>query len=298
MSISNGLSLRERDVGGSVSETVRELTPPFPHGRRRVAILIHGYNNTLDAARRGYDAFGDHLIALGPAAGALLADIGGLYWPGDADLGSVSFISYPLELLPARESARKLAIFVRTLAGPGGTPMEIYFVCHSLGNRVVLEVLDLLAVEPAPLVQVAIVVLMAAAVPVEMVGAGGRLLPGVTLPDKRLVLYSRDDNVLHWAFPLGETLGGEGLFPTAIGRFGQPPGVWTARRELAGNDHSDYWPDRRVAVLVADILGVPVTREIEESSPATRKLPDLTSLATREVAPRELPQFTSASMNP
>jgi hypothetical protein len=288
VSIRNGFTLRDRSVGGSVSEAVRELTPPFPQGRRRVVILVHGYNNTQDAARRSYNAFTDDLTTLSPAAGSLLADIGGLYWPGDVALGPLSFISYPTEIAPALESARKLATYLRMLAGPGGTPTEIFFVCHSLGNRVLLEVLDLLAADPPWLVQVATVVLMAAAVPVDMVGARGALRPGATLPGKTLVLYSRDDNVLHWAFPLGEAAAGEGLFPTAIGRFGQPPGVWTERRELAGDDHSDYWGDRRAAVLVAGALGVPVPRTIEAQVLAPRKLPGPTPLAPREIATRDL----------
>lgn len=284
----NELTLRERPVGGAVGDAVRELTPPFPQGRRRVVLLIHGYNNTEAAARRSYDKFTDDLGALGPSAGAVLADIGKLYWPGDADLGPLSFLSYPFEIAPAEESAEKLAMYVRTLAGPGGTPTELYFVCHSLGNRVVLELLDRLASEPAPLGHVAAAVLMAAAVPVGMVGDDGELLPGATLPGRTLALYSRDDNVLHWAFPIGETAAGEGFFPTAVGRFGQPPGLWAEREELAGNDHGDYWGDPRAAVRVARLLGAAVPREIGPAAIAGWQLPAAPEVAPREIAAREL----------
>jgi hypothetical protein len=289
VAVSNELTLRERSAGGSVRDAVRELTPPFAQGRRRVVLLVHGYNDTEDAARRSYDAFTDDVDALGPGARALLADIGKLYWPGDAGLGPLSLLSYPSEIAPATECAEKLAAYLRTLAGPGGTPTEFYFVCHSLGNRVILELLDRLAATPAPLGQVTAVVLMAAAVPVDMVEDDGPLFPGATLPGKTLALYSRDDNVLRWAFPLGETAAGEGLFPTAVGRFGEPPGVWTERQELTGDDHSDYWGDPRSAARVARLLGVVVAREIEAVAPAERALPAAVSPAVREIGVRGLP---------
>ena len=285
----NELTLRERRAGGPVREQVREVTPPFPQGRRRVVLLIHGYNNTEDAARQSYGEFTDDLAKLGPAARALLADIGKVYWPGDTDLGPISFLSYSFEIAPAKESARRLADYLRTLVGPGGTATEIYLVGHSLGNRVILELLDLLAASPARLGHIAGACLMAAAVPVDMVEEGGRLLPGATLPGKTLTLYSSDDGVLHWAFPLGETAAGEGFFPTAVGRFGQPPGVWTARRELAGDGHGDYWPDPRAAVLVARFLGIAVPQEIEAVALAGRALPAVVEPTTRAIGGRELP---------
>lgn len=292
MALSHALSLRERPAGGAVSDRVSELTPPFPQGRRRVVLLVHGYNNTESAARRSYDLFAGDLAALGAGGRAALDDIGGLYWPGDADLGPVSFLSYPLEIAPAKATAERLAEYLRTLAGPAGTPTEIYFACHSLGNRVLLELLDLLAAEPAPLGHVAGAVLMAAAVPVDMVDAGGPLESGATLPGRTLVLYSRNDRVLHWAFPLGETAAGEGFFPTAVGRFGQPPGAWTERQELAGDDHGDYWADPRAAARVARLLGVAVPREIEAAALAGRKLPAATQVGRRETVTRTTPART------
>ncbi len=283
----NELTVRDSPEGGSVADMVRELTPAFPQGRRRVVLLIHGYNSTEDAARQSYEKFTDDVGALGPSARALLADMGKVYWPGDAALGPLSCLSYPFEIGPAKGSAEKLAAYVRGLVGPAGTPVELYFVCHSLGNRVLLELLDRLAGDPAPLGHVAAVVLMAAAVPIDMVGDDGALLAGARVPSKTVVLYSRDDNVLHWAFPLGETAAAEGFFPTAIGRFGQPPGLWSEREELAGDDHSDYWGDPRAAVRVARLLGAAVPREIGAAAVAARKLP-AAEAPVREIGAREL----------
>ncbi len=284
----NELSVRQDPVGGDVRDRVCEVTPPFAQGRRRVVLLIHGYNNTENAARRSFGDFIDDVAKLGAGATALLADLGGVYWPGDAALGPLSFLSYPCEIKPATESAERLAAYVRTLVGPAGTATELYLVGHSLGNRVILELLERLAADPPAAVHLAGACLMAAAVPVDMVDDGGALLPGATLPGKTLALYSRDDLVLHWGFPLGETAAGEGLFPTAVGRFGQPPGVWTERQELGGDNHGDYWGDPRAAIRVARLLGVAVPSEIEAAAIADRALPAPPELQTRTISDRAL----------
>jgi len=289
----NELSVRTRRAGGPVAREVREVTPPFPHGRRRVVLLVHGYNSTEDAARASYKEFTEDLKKIGRGAAALLADLGKVYWPGDADLGPVSFLSYPFEMGPAKDSAAVLARYLPTLVGPGGTPTEIYLVAHSLGNRVILELLDRLAAAPSASARFAGTCLMAAAVQVDMVEPGRRLWPGAVLSRKTLTLYSRDDNVLRWAFPLGQTAAGEGFFPTAVGRFGQPAGLWTERRQLSGNGHGDYWKDARSAALVARFLGVAVPMEIQASTIARRPLPDAppaltTVLAGRSLQAREL----------
>jgi len=285
----NELTVREEPVAGRVGSEVREVTPPFAQGRRRVVLLIHGYNVTEAAARLGYARFTVDLETLGASAGVLLPDLGGFYWPGDADLGPLSFLSYPCEIEPAKDSAERLATYVRTLVGPGGTPTALYFVGHSLGNRVLLELLDRLAAAPAAAGHVAGACLMAAAVPVDMVEAGGPLLEGATLPGTTLTLYSRDDTVLHFAFPLGETLAGEGFFPTAVGRFGEPAGVWTERQELSGDDHGDYWGDARAAMRVARLLGAVVPWEVEAAAMAGRVLPEAPEPPARAIGERTLP---------
>lgn len=286
----NELTVREEPVGGRVGGEVREVTPPFAQGRRRVVLLVHGYNDTEDAARRSYGRFAKDLARLGASARALLPDLGGFYWPGDADLGPLSFLSYPFEITPARESGERLAEYVRTLVGPGGTATELYVVGHSLGNRVILEALDRLAAVPAPAGHVAGACLMAAAVPVEMVEERGPLLEGATLPGTTLALYSPNDTVLHFAFPLGETAAGEGFFPTAVGRFGQPAGLWTQRQELTGNDHGHYWGDPRAATRVARLLGAAVPWEVEAAAMAGRALPAAPERPARTLPAHALPR--------
>ncbi len=287
--ILNELSVREQPVGGGVLQTVKLSSEPFPQGRRRVVLLVHGYNNTEQAARDSYGHFTDDLGTLGAASA--LADLGKVYWPGDTSLGPLSFLSYPAEITPAKDSAAVLAAYLASLVGPGGSPTEIYLVGHSLGNRVILELLTRFSAMPLPAtVQVPGGCLMAAAVQVEMVEPGGALRSGATLWTRTLTLYSRDDRVLHWAFPIGQTAVGEGFFPTAVGRFGQPGDLWTTRQELCGNGHSDYWGDPRAAALVARLLGVAVAVEIPASAISRSAIPEAPTLPERALLERQIPQ--------
>jgi hypothetical protein len=67
---------------------------------------------------------------------------------------------------------------------------------------------------------------MAAAVKMGDVDVQGRVYAGARRLRTR-TLFSEADNVLHWAFPPGETAALEGFFPQAVGRFGNPtsPGL-------------------------------------------------------------------------
>ena len=71
---------------------------------------------------------------------------------------------------------------------------------------------------------------------------------------------SEGDPVLHWAFPLGETAGGEGVFPTAVGRTGGPAGTWHAPLPMAHDGkpyvHGSYWPGDESSTAVAFALRI------------------------------------------
>src|SRR5205807_8984213 len=108
-------------------------------GHRRLIFLVHGFNLSADAARKAYGLFARKLDETAPATHVLLADLVGILWPGDAAWGLLSFASFPREIRPARESAQRLSTYLSTVRGPGGGPVEIYFVSHSLGSRVAME---------------------------------------------------------------------------------------------------------------------------------------------------------------
>lgn len=259
------LSVREREhpVGGAVADRVREGPPPFVQGRSRLVILVHGYNNDLQDARRSYSEFEDNLRRLYNEGGSRVSDLlGKFHWPGDANLGPVSFISYPFEITDARESAERLADFLRDLHGPGGGLVQLDFVAHSLGCRMLLETLELIPDIGVVKVFFGAICLMAAAVQVNMVEPGGPLGETLWIPLRLLILHSTGDRVLHYAFPLGQTLAGEGFFPTALGRFRPPPWVPGMHVAVDGLGHGDYWRSRLSAYHVARLLALGVVPEL------------------------------------
>jgi hypothetical protein len=169
--------------------------------------------------------------------------------------------------------------------GPGGTPIDVHLVSHSLGGRVVLELLKYLARNPNTVVVRSLSV-MACAVPVKRVADRADLQPAVLVPARTQVLHSTDDLVLRLAFPPGETLGGDGLFPEAVGRFGGPLGAWTSSRRMAGYGHGDYWDSIYAAQLLAQHLGAPIMPPIAAHTIAARALPPTRDLQTATLRER------------
>jgi hypothetical protein len=255
---SQELSVRDRPSGGPVAGSVREGSDPWLGHAGRVILFVHGYNNTLDKARESYDTFSTGLAErVREAAAEILGPRYRFYWPGDADLWIFSFISYPVEIGDARESAERLAEFLLDLYGAGVHPARpLDIISHSLGGRVVLETLTALA--GSGLLDGALkrVCLMAPAVLVEHVEPGGSLYDGARLPETLTILTSDDDWILWLAFPLGETLA-EGGSGRALGRYGPPPGLPARHEPVSGGvGHTQYWdcPDG-VARAVIDALG-------------------------------------------
>lgn len=288
------LSVRIEDVGGPVAPRVEQRPPNWILGRRRLLVLVHGYNNTEEDARQSYRVYAGNLE--GAPMSDRLPDLGRFFWPGDSAWGFLSALSYPWEIGDARQSARRLAEFFAGVFGPEGGPVELSFVGHSLGCRLLLEALALVvsgAVAGWP--EVRWLCLMAAAVPVELVEVDRRLEAAAGWPRSLLLLYSPDDAVLHFAFPIGQAaafaLGEEdGLYLTPVGRYGQPSGLTPYRVELSGDGHSDYWADSRAARLMAAFLGEAVPRELASRGGLIRPGPEVRPLAERQIQSRESPE--------
>jgi len=296
------LSVRQPAADGTeVADRVAERPEGFHPKSHRLILFIHGYNNTHAEAAESYAHFRKLLEDLGVKSPSLTGEICAVHWPGNRKLGFLSFVSYPLEIKPAIDSGERLADYLVTLVGPQGAPLEIFLVCHSLGSRVGLELLHRHIEQrrqPSPRSPFAGVCLMAAAVPVQYV-EDGRLAAAARFTRTR-VLYSRRDIVVCLAFPVGQTLAGDGFFPQAVGRDGQPVGAWSERADLAPYGHFDYWrggkkkkPDPRSAREVAAFLGVPVARDLAANELVDHELPPPAapaenSLATRTVEGRRL----------
>ncbi len=254
-------SARAQPRGGPV--TMVRSTPGMP-AVSRVAVLVHGYNNDAASAAEAYATFSAHLervhaLAWWPAAR--------FFWPGDTPWAAIGALSYPSEIGTAKLAARELAAFLATLRGPDNAPVEIAFVTHSLGGRLLLEVLTLLIDAPhAPVVSLAC--LMGAAVPVDRVARGGVLRAAAEISRRSAVFHSEHDVVLRWAFRLGQLAAGEGFGARAVGRFGEPRrGLWAVSMPTR-HGHGEYWTARDCAEEVARQLGAAPPRRI-----AARALP-------------------------
>jgi len=285
------LSVREKDSGGPIAPAVA-VGPPGSQldGNDHVLILVHGFDDSFNDAADCYKMFLDDLSADFPT---YIGQIAEFYWPGDSPLKIISTLSYPNQIAPAIESAHRLSAYLWTLKGARNGPMEMSFVGHSLGCRVVLELLALWTGGMPPSIRLATVVLMAAAVLVKHVDQGGQLRAAATLSDDELVLSSRGDPVLHWAFPLGETVAREGFFPTAVGRFGGPQQTWKASLPMFDSGkpytHGSYWPGNESANAVATALGGAPPRMLATAGISENTRAPENSVASRETPIRNLP---------
>ncbi|MFN2637595.1 MAG: alpha/beta hydrolase [Gemmatimonadaceae bacterium] len=242
--------LRRQAEGGKL------LSPATFHGqadaltRRQCLVLVHGFNNTDSEAAEAYAGFRTREAEIFSVTDPVSFEkmFGDTYWPGDADwsfFDKLDFLVYPTAVHTAVSAARELTALLQKMPNLE----RVDFIAHSLGCRVALETLLLLRKRTLPLI--GRVVLMAAAVPSEMLERGGRFfdllmeLWAEGIPIR--VLHSKSDTVLHFAFPPGQSLaGGKEASERALGRFGPSvmmPGYHTVltEREITGAAHGDYW---------------------------------------------------------
>lgn len=266
----------------------------------QLVFLFHGFNDSFEVASAAYASF----FANFPGPGNLLRDkwqpaIHSCFWPGDKAWGPLSAASYALEMCPAQQSAAVFADFLATLPIPNGSILDIYFIAHSLGNRVVLELLSALETMKAQgrlssQIQCKGFCMMAAAVPVSMVESNANLYQAAILSTTRRTLYSEADTVLHFAFPIGETAAREGFFPTAIGRYGQPQSNWTAETEMFispsnGYNHGDYWSQPNTIPQISAFFDIPTAAALASSFIAQHALPAPDSITQNQIPSRSLP---------
>jgi len=280
------LSVRVEDVGGAVASQVNPSN--FSPANSLLVVLIHGYNVNKQNAAASYGALTGLLTKYGVPLLSTYGQVVGFCWPGDVNLGIFSGLSYPTEMGTVRQSAALLANFLTRLKGPQGLPMQVIIVAHSLGNRLALQMVNNV-LQQANTVwgRIEGFCLMAAAVSVGMVENANDLGAAAQASRTTRVLFSKDDTVLHWAFPPGETAAFEGFFPQAVGRFGNPVSTWTSRFDLQPYNHGDYFPgkgsDDRSARYVAQFLGAAVPTELSTSQLSSHTLPSPNVIAARQV---------------
>ena len=247
------INLRSPQDGNGIAQNPY-VQPALPSSAPLI-LLIHGYNVSLNDARKSYASFlnpnyDQNLVSSLPpnAWGAYVDALSGdtldsfsrwgeiclVFWPANVWGPVISALAYPPELNLAVESAPVLASVLRAL--PRIPQPQIALICHSMGNRIALEMLN-------PAVPCRAMCLMAAAVAVQMVT--GSVQPDfrstIAAIEKKMVLYSASDLVLRDFFALGEAFSGEGSDLVAVGRTGGPPYVWTDRIDMDPYGHTDYW---------------------------------------------------------
>jgi pimeloyl-ACP methyl ester carboxylesterase len=262
-----------------------------PEAGRPLILLVHGYNNDPRDAAESYFAMRcnlDNLLRLNQAGKALRKEFQSrmweLYWPGYMPLSrrgsgrqrttyerAPSSLSYSLEVRKARSwVADGLKRYLTRCA-----PSEVFFIAHSLGCRVVLETVNRLATSLASRIQLTGFLLMAGAVPVNMLDNGGLLGPSAKEAHRRYCLHSWRDGVLKLAFPPGQVLSGEvppppNVWPVATGLSGGPRLLWDLHANTQLN-HGGYWREglfkgrAALSELCAGIFGVAIERGIQLS---------------------------------
>lgn len=156
----------------------------------KVTFLLHGFNVGRDEGTVALTRFAELLAGV---PGGLVATL----WPGDSRLGGVT---YPFEGSAADDTAQELVTFILERLRP--CP-PISFASHSLGGRVVLSAMRLLAEAGVSVEQVC---LMAPAVDDTVLADPHEFRQATALADRVGVLHSEEDNVLKWIYPVGDWL--------------------------------------------------------------------------------------------
>jgi len=215
---------------------------------RDILLVTHGFS---------VDQLGGEANLAGWASGLTLGNavVLGILWPGDSRW--IPKIDYVTEGNEAMASGDLLADFInRNFAGA----LSLSFASHSLGARMILQTISGLSRDVRTLL------LMAGAIDntclsSEYSRAAGKI--------KNIsILSSREDEVLKWAFPVGNFVGGllsrgTPYVHEALGREG--PGIPYSSNLLAGWQiqdiwqfgHGDYLPGAQLVPIppVTDLLG-------------------------------------------
>jgi pimeloyl-ACP methyl ester carboxylesterase len=272
--------LRETPEGGGLLHPGKIKASLDAQTRKECLVLVHGFNNTDSEAAVAYLGFRARQMEIFGTTdfSEFERRFGDTYWPGDADWWSffdkLDFLIYPGAVHTAINSADELANVLWSMPNLE----QVDFIGHSLGCRVILETMQLLRTRTLPLVRR--VLLMAPAVPSEMLEPRGRffiLLRELSAEGTHIqILHSKEDWVLHFAFPPGQAMAGVAeRSDRALGRFGPSPWMPGFQSTLTdmqvnGANHGDYWghtrtPASRVATDAAGRflrLGDPLARQL------------------------------------
>jgi pimeloyl-ACP methyl ester carboxylesterase len=235
--------------GGPVRDVVDDPDNLRGMECRHLLILVHGYNNTTTQATQSFVKQIGLLKNYFRKSRYAPDAIAFFHWPGNYGVRGLSLMGYPADIERAIDSADRLAGYLANFprpADPGA--FKVTIIGHSLGCRLILEMLTRLPNELSPNVQV--VSLMAPAVPIELVDTAGALQNAVLPPRNLLKCYSHQDLALWLGFPKMQwaayKLGIEQQnYQEAVGLYGNPISIRRGVQTYHG--HSDYWDDDDLA---------------------------------------------------
>ncbi len=260
-------------------ETKVHWVPLSIRGASDVIILIHGYNNSQDAAERSFSRFLRTFVRPG-----LMGRLCVFYWPGDHGV-----LRYYQEIARAKASAQILFDYLAIVAAASPSKrVTVSLICHSLGNRLALELVEISRAANYTGVQFARAVLMAPAVPLNFAAAPRGLLHQAAKAIAHTeVFYSHSDEALGAAFVGGQLLAREPA-TGAVGKSGGPSNVWTRTSDFTPYAHGDYWAEPESALTAQTVFGVATIRYLPRRSRLQRWLAPLSRLPRREMAGRTL----------
>jgi pimeloyl-ACP methyl ester carboxylesterase len=275
------------EYGGPVRAHVNDLHNLRSKNRRNILILVHGFKNTTSDANASYKLqlglLEKHFMRSPAAPDAIIF----FHWPGN--FGWVGATGYPWDIRRAVESADRLARYIADYPRPSDPgAFKVTIIGHSLGCRLILEMLNRLP--PRARLSVQVVSLMAPAVPVELVDIGGDLHPTILSPRHILKCFSHHDWVLRFAFQNGQqaayALGIEDEFyGEAVGLKGHPTAMGIPIQTRHG--HSDYWGNRAVAEEYSKAIDETFRPLPPVPQPAVWSLPETSKIPTWQLPSRQ-----------
>lgn len=298
------VSARDPDGGGVHPAFTDGM--PCPEGYALLTVFVYGFNNDPgDEWDRWSKKTWPGLSRLvTPHSDGGVVERHGVIifsWPGDSTNlgGAFGPALYPKKIRPAIESGVELARYLKKIAAARNPGLQVQFVGHSLGCRVVLSAVEQLAGNP-PEVPVVRVLLMAAAVPEsDCTGKGpwpkkvGDLFSPAqshgAAASSDVILHSRNDEILGRKFVFGELaadLKGVKSFRSvhAVGLTGGPyPERWTGVVDSCGLRHSQYLTDPEALMHVANFFGRLVYRPLP-GRPKDARLLDQQQMGSRQLA--------------
>jgi predicted alpha/beta hydrolase family esterase len=177
--------------------------------------------------------------------------------PGGILNSLASVASFPFQADRAVDCAYWLSKFINEQRSGRNYPIRLTIVAHSLGCLLAMDMVEKLALMPQ--VKLELVVLMAAAVPQYSCKRGARYDLAKFSDTKFVIYHSKSDEVLQGAFRPGQFAAAtspSNLFfgRGAIGRKGLATSAVNAEQFAKRHKHSGYWPDREIAIDLAERL--------------------------------------------